>query len=133
LGTETPPAHRTAFEPQHTLIAYSVKPKTDRDLDEYADHLVEEANLDVALRFLSCAYETFDLLSTQRNMGWRSRLKQDALKSLPIFRVKDFEHMLILYRPLATGSTSSELCAAHEICKHSSGAGARSTEGDFAD
>jgi uncharacterized protein YozE (UPF0346 family) len=38
---------------------YAVKPKADRDLDEYADYLTDQANLEVALRFFTEAYETF--------------------------------------------------------------------------
>ena len=82
---------------------YVVKPKADLDLDEYADYLAEKANLDVALRFLTSAHETFSLLATQPNMGWQSRLRHPALKSLRVFRVTGFEQMLILYRPLTDG------------------------------
>ena len=48
---------------------YAVKPKADRDLDVYADYLVEEASLDVALHFFAAAYSTFAILATQPNMG----------------------------------------------------------------
>src|SRR5204862_5939611 len=73
------------------------------DLDDHADYLAEEANLEMALRFLTAAHETFTLLSIQPNMGWQSRLRHAALKSLRVFRVSGFESMLILYRPLSDG------------------------------
>jgi plasmid stabilization system protein ParE len=82
---------------------YAVKPRADQDLDDYSDYLASKANLEVALRFLAAARETFALLAAQPNMGWRSRLRHAALKSLRIFRVSGFEHMLILYRPLPDG------------------------------
>ncbi|MDQ2899908.1 MAG: hypothetical protein M3Y07_08930 [Acidobacteriota bacterium] len=41
---------------------YTVKPKAARDVDDYADYLAREANLEVALRFLAAAHETFRLL-----------------------------------------------------------------------
>ena len=82
---------------------YIVKPKADLDLDEHADYLAEKANLDVALRFLASAHETFALLATQPNIGWHSRLKHAALESLRVFRITGFEQMLILYRPLSDG------------------------------
>jgi toxin ParE1/3/4 len=82
---------------------YTVKPKADRDLDDYADYLAREANLDVALNFLSASYETFALLADNPNMGWGSRLKNPAVKTLRVFRVSTFERMLILYRPLSDG------------------------------
>jgi len=82
---------------------YSVKPKADRDLDDYADYLAAKASLDVALRFFAAAAETFSLLATHPNIGWHSRLRHAALKSLRVFRVTGFERMLILYRPLPDG------------------------------
>ena len=82
---------------------YVIKPKADSDLDDYADYLTRKANLEVALRFLAAAHETFALLSTQPNMGWQSRLRHAALKPLRVFCVTGFEQMLILYRPLPNG------------------------------
>ncbi|MGI8989806.1 MAG: hypothetical protein ACR2I2_09510 [Bryobacteraceae bacterium] len=41
---------------------YTVKPKADSDLDDYADYLAREANIEVGLRFLAAAHETFGLL-----------------------------------------------------------------------
>jgi toxin ParE1/3/4 len=82
---------------------YLVKPKADRDLDDYADYLAIEASLDVALRFFDAAYSTFALLATQPNMGWHSRIKHPGLEALRVFRVNGFEHMLVLYRPLSKG------------------------------
>ena len=80
---------------------YTVKPKADRDLDDYADYLAREANVDVALTFLSASHESFALLAENPNIGWSSRLKNPALKTLRVFRVSTFEKMLILYRPLS--------------------------------
>ena len=56
---------------------YTVKPKADRDLHDYADYLAREASLELALRFLAAAHETFALLATHPNIGWSSRLKHD--------------------------------------------------------
>ena len=80
---------------------YLIKPKADRDLDNYADYLAKEASVEVALRFFDAAYSTFALLATQPNMGWRSRIAYPGLELLRVFRVTGFEDMLILYRPLA--------------------------------
>jgi len=82
---------------------YTIKPKAGRDLDNHADYLLGEANLEVGLRFLDAANQTFVLLSTQPNRGWLARLKSPELKTLRVFRVKGFEKMLILYRPVADG------------------------------
>jgi plasmid stabilization system protein ParE len=69
---------------------YVVKPKADRDLDNYADYLAEEASLEGALRFLAAAQETFALLATQPRMGWNSRLKHAAIQTLRVFHVYRF-------------------------------------------
>jgi toxin ParE1/3/4 len=84
-------------------LLYSLRPRADRDLDDYADYLAAEAGLEIALRFFSAAQETFLLLAAQPNMGWRSRLKHEALKSMRVFRVGGFERMLIFYRPESSG------------------------------
>jgi toxin ParE1/3/4 len=83
--------------------SYTVKPKADRDLDDYAAYLAREASLEVALRFLAAGQETFALLAAHPNIGWSSRLKRSALKTLRVFRVKGFERMLILYGPFTNG------------------------------
>jgi toxin ParE1/3/4 len=82
---------------------FLVKPKADQDLDDHSDYLAKKASLDVALRFLAAARETFSLPATQPQMGWRSRLNHPRLKSLRVFRVAGFERLLILYRPLPEG------------------------------
>ena len=83
--------------------SYTIKPKADRDLDDYADYLAREASLEVSLRFLAAGHEAFALLASHPNIGWSSRLKHASLKTLRVFRIKRFEHMLILYRPLSDG------------------------------
>jgi toxin ParE1/3/4 len=78
---------------------YVVFPKADRDLDNEADYLIEEASLDDGLRFLAAAHETLALLASHPEMGWKCRLKHPALASARVFRVKGFEKVLIFYRP----------------------------------
>jgi len=82
---------------------YLVKSKAAVDLDAQAAYISAEADIEVALRFLAAARATFALLATHPNMGWCSRLLHVALRSLRVFRVTGFEHMLILYRPLSEG------------------------------
>ena len=82
---------------------YTIKPRADCDIEDYADYLARNASLDVALRFLAAADETFSLLATQPNIGWHARLRTPALGTLRMFRVAGFERMLILYRPLEDG------------------------------
>jgi toxin ParE1/3/4 len=58
---------------------------------------------EVGHRFLVAAHDTFALLATQPDMGWRWLLKRPELQQLRIFRVKTLEHILILYLPLLNG------------------------------
>ena len=84
-------------------LGYTVSPAADRDLDSIADHLAENAGLEVALRFLEAADETFAILATQPEMGWKSPLKAVDLTSVRTFRVKGFEEILIFFRPANPG------------------------------
>jgi toxin ParE1/3/4 len=77
---------------------YRILPKADQDLDEEAEYLVNESGLEVGLRFLTAAQETFDLLAAQPTMGWRCRLKEPILISVRMFPIKRFEKFLIFYR-----------------------------------
>jgi toxin ParE1/3/4 len=72
-------------------------------LDDQAYYLATKANPAVGHRFLVAAHDTFALLATQPEMGWRSRLDRTELKSLRVFRVSGFGRMLILYRPQQAG------------------------------
>jgi toxin ParE1/3/4 len=82
---------------------YVVRPKADQDLDDQAFYYATEASPELGHRFLVSAHETFSLLSTQPEMGWNTKLRLAALRGLRLFRVTDFEKILILYRPLENG------------------------------
>ena len=82
---------------------YVVRPRADRDVDEQSYYYATTASAEVGHRFLVAAHDTFALLATQPDMGWRCRLKRSELQQLRIFRVKTFEHILILYLPMLDG------------------------------
>jgi len=82
---------------------YVVRPKADRDLEDQAYYYATAANPELGHRFLVSAHDTFALLATQPNLGWQSRLRHPGLEQLRVFRVKDFERILILYLPLLDG------------------------------
>jgi hypothetical protein len=68
---------------------YTIRPRTDSDIEDYADYLVRNASLDVALRFLAAADETdfpFPPL-TQPDTGWHGAAKYPRLATLRMFRV----------------------------------------------
>lgn len=82
---------------------YVLRPKADEDLDQQAYYLATEASAETGHRFLVAAHETFALLSTQPQMGWRVRVRHPRLASLRVFRISGFEAMLVLYQPLHSG------------------------------
>lgn len=85
-------------------LGYTVRPRADRDIDELADFLAEQAGLDTGLRFLNELYATLALLASQPEMGWRANLHSLRLVNVRTFRVSGrFRHILIFYRhePLA--------------------------------
>jgi toxin ParE1/3/4 len=90
-------------EHRSVRIHYTIKPRADSDLEDYADYLARNASVETAFRFLDAANETFSLLATQPNMGWHARLRHPELTLLRVFRVVGFERILIFYRPLEDG------------------------------
>ena len=82
---------------------YVVRPKADQDLEDQAYYYATAASPEVGHRFLVAAHDTFALLATQPNMGWHARLRHADLKGLRVFRVTDFERILLLYLPLLDG------------------------------
>ena len=82
---------------------YVIRPKADRDLDEQAYYLANQANPEVGHRFLLAAHETFGLLAANPEMGWHPRLEHPELTSLRVFRITGFEKMLVFYHPHPRG------------------------------
>jgi plasmid stabilization system protein ParE len=105
LGEKTCSAHRTTQEDSNPVrFGYVVRPRADRDIDEIAGYLAEEAGLDTALQFLAEIYETFGLLATQQHMGWLCKVRHPQLSTARTFRVSPrFEKHLIFYRPHSGG------------------------------
>lgn len=83
---------------------YVVNPKADEDLDGQADYYAFEGSPELGHRFLFEAHETFALLATQPDMGWKPKLRHRDLKDLRLFRVSgSFDKVLILYRTHESG------------------------------
>jgi len=81
-------------------FGYVVRPRADRDVDEIAEYLAEEAGLATALQFLAEIYETFGLLATQQQMGWFCKVRHPQLRTARTFRASArFEKYLIFYQP----------------------------------
>jgi toxin ParE1/3/4 len=81
-------------------FGYVVRPKADLDLDEIADYLAQQSNIDTGLSFLVEVHRTFALLTTQPAMGWRFKVSDSRLTGVRVFRVgAPFTDYLIFYQP----------------------------------
>ena len=81
-------------------FGYVVRPRADRDIDEIADYLTDESGLETGLQFLAGIYETFSLLASNREMGWRSKIRHPRLMTARTFPASSrFDKYLIFYQP----------------------------------
>lgn len=82
---------------------YAIRPTADRDLDDQAFYYATVASPEIGHRFLVAAHATFSLLATQPNMGWQPRFRHPGLELARVFRVKDFERIIVIYIPRLDG------------------------------
>jgi plasmid stabilization system protein ParE len=102
LGKEAAAIHRAAFPENRHAVSFGcvVRPKADRDIDDIAEYLADHAGLELAIRFLTEAYETFGIIATQPEMGWQCRISHPQMKLARTFRVSDrFKEYMIFYQP----------------------------------
>lgn len=81
----------------------SKRESAKRDLVEHVVYLAENAGLDVADRFLSCAESSFNDLARQPMMGAPLTLKRPELANIRKWRVKDSDNHLVFYEPRPDG------------------------------
>ena len=74
-----------------------------RDLVEHFVYLTENAGLDVADRFMSCAESSFADLARQPMIGAPLTLRHPDLAGVRKWRVKSFDNHLIFYTPRHDG------------------------------
>ena len=80
---------------------YIVRPRADRDTDRQAVYLAEQAGSEIAYRFLMAVRETFALLASHPEIGWRPQIRRKkGLEPFRMFSVSGFDKMLVLYRPI---------------------------------
>lgn len=82
---------------------YLIRPRADRDLDDQADYYGTRGSPALGHRFLLAAHETFTLLASQPEIGWWPKFKNPALAAARAFRVRGFERILVIYRPVEDG------------------------------
>lgn len=82
------------------IITHS--PKTDKDLDAFADFLAEES-LDLSIRFLDAVDQTEQRLLDMPLSGVLREYNNPRLKGMRMVPTNDFPNHLIFYRPNDTG------------------------------
>lgn len=80
------------------MTRYRPTPEADRDLEALADYYTVRVNIDLGLRFIQSAEETFEFLAEHPGVGWRCRWNSAALKGTRVFPVHGFRKLLVFYR-----------------------------------
>ena len=68
------------------------------DIDEAAKYYVEEASLDVALRFLDAVEEAYKFVCSNPNAGSRGQYRSWRLEGIRRWPVPSFQNYLVFYR-----------------------------------
>jgi toxin ParE1/3/4 len=79
------------------------------DLIGHFVYLAEDANIETAERFLSCAEDSFNDLASHPEIGPLVGTRNLELAGIRKWRVKDFENFLIFYRSVKKASIWSSL------------------------
>ncbi len=74
--------------------------RSDEDVREVVEHLVREASVSVALRFIDALEESYLLLQTQPEIGRLYAPESPGLQGIRSWRVHRFEHYLVFYQVL---------------------------------
>ena len=80
-----------------------LSPQADQDIDEQFSYLVDQASLDVALRFLEATQEAFQTLVQMPEMGAKRNFRNPMLEGLRMWPIKGFQRYLVFYRPTDNG------------------------------
>ena len=82
---------------------FRLYPAADRDVDEQAAYLAQEASLETAFRFYDQVFATLEALCDMPGIGERRESGNPRLEGLRVWRVDGFEKHLIFYREAANG------------------------------
>ena len=84
-------------------VPYHVRPAAERDLDDLAAYLAQEAGLETALRFYDAVAATFEQIARSPGLGeiWKSTDRR--LVGLRVRRTEGFSNHLVFYRPAPDG------------------------------
>jgi toxin ParE1/3/4 len=79
------------------VTALRVRPQADQDVDGITEYYAREANVDVAIRFLTALEETYDRLRRHPLSGTTVDVVAARLVGLRFVFVRDFESYLVFY------------------------------------
>ena len=82
---------------------YILLPQANEDLVESSAYLIENASVDVAIRFVRSTFSTSSLLATMSGMGRNCHFRKPELREVRRFPVNAFTRWLIFYRPSSEG------------------------------
>lgn len=80
------------------MRSYRISPVADRDIDDQAAYLMAEAGLELALRFLAAADDTFAAIARMPGLGQIWGSSDPRLADLRIWRIEGFRNHLAFYR-----------------------------------
>ena len=83
--------------------AILVRWAAERDLDEQAEYLATQGNLERALRFYRAAGVTFELLASRPWIGKVNQFRSRFLTNVRTFPLKGFPKHLVFYLPIEHG------------------------------
>ena len=82
---------------------YELLPAAERDLDDQAAYLAQEAGIDTALRFYDSAAATFTWIARRPGIGEPRGVADAQLEGLRVWRMEGFPQHLIYYRATDEG------------------------------
>ncbi len=83
--------------------AILVRRAAERDLDEQAEYLATQGNVERALRFYRAAEATFELLASRPGIGKVIQFRSRFLTNVRTFPLKGFPKHLVFYLPIEHG------------------------------
>jgi toxin ParE1/3/4 len=80
-----------------------IRPAANRDLDDQARYVAADSGIEIALRFLEAADDTFQLLLSHPLIGRVAPVRNRFLAGTRMFPIKHFSDSIVFYRPVRKG------------------------------
>jgi toxin ParE1/3/4 len=82
---------------------FFIRQDADADLDEQADYYTRAENVELGLRFLEAAHETFRSLADRPAIGRARKFRNAKLSGARWHPIRHFGDHLVFYRPSPEG------------------------------